>query len=426
MAYVIIGNSAAAVGAIEGIRKIDAETPITVISDENYRAYSRPLISYWLGGKLGGDDKIFYRDADFYEKNKAFPVLGKSVTKINKDAKTVSLSDGAEIVYDKLLVATGSKPFVPPMTGLDKVEKQYTFMDYSSVINIKSALENISGARKILIIGAGLIGLKAAESFYEISRPNDKITVVDMADRILPSILDVSAGQIMQKHLEEKQVAFELGTVVDTFTVNPINGTQMAVLKNGKNIDFDILILAVGVRPNISLVQDIGGAVGRAIKTDKTQLTTIPDVYAAGDCTESFDVSSGTDKVLALLPNAYLQGEAAGVNMACTQLGNGSSVPYENAIPMNAIGFFGLHIITAGSYDGTELLVTEGSKSYKKFFVKDNKLVGYILLGDIERAGIYTSLIREQTPLDTVNFDLLKKNPQLLGFGKDKRKEKLA
>lgn len=405
MNYVIIGNSAAAVGTIAGIREFDSTGNITVISDEKYHTYSRPLISYWLQGKVN-DKNIMYRPADYYEQNGVTPVLGKKVTKIDTANKAVVLDDGLSVQYDKLMVATGSKPFVPPMNGLDKVH-YHTFMSYDSVKAIRSEIK--SGMR-VLIIGAGLIGLKAAEA---LSAYNVETTVVDMADRILPSILDVRAGMKMQKHIESKGVKFILGTSADEFT------EHSARLKNGVTVDFDMLIIAVGVRPNTELIADAGGNVDRGILTDLTQKTSLDDIYAAGDCTVSYDASSDTNKILALLPNAYMQGEVAGRNMA------GREFRYVNAIPMNAIGFFGLHIISAGSYDGEEY-VEETENTYKKLVFRENRLVGYILMGDVKRAGIYTSMIKERIDLGDINIDMLKEKPQMMMFGKARRLDKLG
>lgn len=405
MNYVIIGNSAAAVGCISGIRETDSVGKITVISDETYHTYSRPLISYWLEGKVS-DEKIYYREPDFYEKNNVETILGKRAVKIDTSGKSAVLEDGAKIPYDKLMIATGSKPFVPPMNGLDRI-KYHTFMSYDSAKAIRSELKE---GMKVLIIGAGLIGLKAAEALYA---HNVDITIVDMADRVLPTVLDERGAAMMKKHLENKGIKVILGTSADEFSENS------AKLKNGDTVDFDMLIIAVGVRPNTELVSDAGGKVDRGIITDDTQKTTLDDIYAAGDCTVSHDISSNSDKILALLPNAYLQGEAAGRNMA------GQAAKYENAIPMNAGGVLGLHIISAGSYDGEEF-VRETENTYKKLVIRDNKLVGYILMGDVKRAGIYTGMIREQTDLSEVDIELLKEKPQMMMFGKARRAEKLA
>ncbi len=403
--YVIIGNSAAAIGTIEGIRSVDTEGTITLISDEKHHTYSRPLISYYLLGKVE-EKKMLYRDKDFYKKNGVETKLGVRAAKIGKNS--VTLENGEEVPFEKLMVATGSKPFVPPMEGYDSVKNSFTFMTLDSVKEIKKKLHKTS---RVLIIGAGLIGLKAAEA---VEGTVAKLTVIDLADRILPSILDADAGKIMQKHIEEKGTKIILGTSVKKFEGNT------AELTNGEKIDFDILITAVGVRPNTELVKEAGGDVNRGIKTDDTQLTSLANVYAAGDCTESYDVTTGTEKILALLPNAYMQGEVAGKNMA------GTEAHYTNAIPMNAIGFYGLHIITAGSYEGTAYC-TQNGENYKKLFFRDNKLVGFILMGsEIKRAGIYTTMIKQQTDLAGVDMELLKEKPQLLMFGKDVRRQKLA
>lgn len=408
MKYVIIGNSAAAIGTIQGIRSVDTKGQIVVISDETYHTYSRPLISYWLKGDVT-DENMRYRDEDFYEKNDVDTLLGTRVTKINAAKKTVTIENGNEINYDKLMVATGSKPFVPPMDGLDKVKNKFTFMTFDSVKAIK---EKVSEGMKVLIVGAGLIGLKAAEALEHYGAD---MTVIDLADRILPSILDPEASSIMQKHIESKGVKFILGTSVKEF------GENSAVLANGDKVGFDMVILAVGVRPNTELVSEAGGKVERGIVTDDRQMVEgLKDVFAAGDCTESLDITTGQRKILALLPNAFMQGEAAGKNMA------GTDFRYLNAIPMNAIGFFGLHIITAGSYDGEAFVETDGERNYKKLVSKDGELKGFILMGDVKRAGIYTSLIKQHIAVDECDFELLKKAPQMMAFTRERRNDKLA
>lgn len=406
MNYVIIGNSSAAIGCVEGIRKIDTTGAITIISDEPHHTYGRPLISYWLEGKIS-DETIYYRPTDFYEKNNCRVMLGKAVTAINPNEAKVVLEDGTSVTYDKLLIATGSRAFIPPMKGLDSVNNKYTFMKYDDAKAIKAALKPDT---KVLIVGAGLIGLKAAEGIYETTK---NITVIDLADRILPSILDIKGSELVQQHLESKGVNFLLNNSVDTF-----NG-QCATLKSGSSLNFDILIIAVGVRPNIELASDCGIKVNRGIVVDPTCKTSSINIYAAGDCTESTDITTGEQKILALLPNAYIQGEVAGIDMA------GGDKVYEKAIPMNAIGFFGLHMITAGSYDG-EAIATSSDDNYKKLVIKDGLLKGYIMIGDVKRAGIYTSLIKEQIPVDNINLEMLQDKPQIMMFNKNHRVEKLG
>lgn len=406
MKYVIIGNSAGAVGCVEGIRKIDPEGGITLIASEPYHTYSRPLISYLLWGKTD-EERMKYRNNTFYEDNKVEAKLGVTVTKIDPAAKTVVTDGGETIPYDRLLIATGSNPFIPPMTGLDTVEKKFTFMTLDSVKALEAAITPDS---RVLIVGAGLIGLKCAEGIAE---KVGHITVVDLADRILPSILDKTGSEIMQKHIEKYGVEFILSDSVKEFS------GSTATLNSGKTVNFDVLVIAVGVRPATALAKDAGLSVNRGIVTDVRCATSDPNIYAAGDCTESLDITTGQNKIMALLPNAYMQGECAGINMA------GGEAAYDKGIPMNAIGFFGYHIVSAGTYDGEEYLETDGT-NYKKLVTRDGLLKGFIIMGDVRRAGIYTSLIREKTPLDTIDFELVKHSPLLMAFAPDSdRRSKL-
>lgn len=406
MKYVIIGNSTAAVGAIDGIRSVDKDGEIVIISNEKYHTYSRPLISYLLCGKTT-EELMKYRPDDFYTKNKCKTMLGKTAVAINKDEKVVVLSDGREVSYDKLLLATGSSPFVPAMEGLDHVKKKFSFMSLDDAKALDAAINKTS---RVLIVGAGLIGLKCAEG---IAAKVAEITVIDLAPRVLSSILDDEPAKMIQNKLEENGMHFILGHSAKSFAKNA------ATLDDGRVIPFDVLVLAVGVRANTSLLRDAGGEVARGIITDDHMLTSLPDIYAAGDCAESYDVSSSTHRVLALLPNAYRQGECAGINMA------GGDKVFDRAIPMNAIGFFGLHVVTAGSYDG-DVHKKVGKNAYKALYCKDDRLVGFILIGDVDKAGIYTSLVRNMTPLSEINFDLIFEKPSLLAFSKKYRCEKLG
>jgi NAD(P)H-nitrite reductase large subunit len=407
MKYVIIGNSIASVGCIEGIRKTDKDGSITVISEEAYQTYCRPLISYLLMGRTT-EEKIRYRTEGFFADNKVVSMLGKKAVKVDGARKEVVLEDETVIPYDKLLVATGSKPFVPSMAGMDKIKKRFTFMTMDDAKALGQALTKQS---RVLIVGAGLIGLKCAEGILDRVKG---ITVVDLAPRILPSILDETGSARVQAWLEQKGLTFHLEDSVVEFL------DDTALLKSGTVVPYDVVVLAVGVRPNTELLREAGAAVGKGIKVNDHCATTLPDIYAAGDCTECHDISLGLERILALLPNAFLQGECAGANMA------GHDTVFDKAVPMNAIGFFGLHIITAGSYVGDERLY-QSKDGYKRLFIRDGLLKGYILIGDtVSRAGIYTSLIRNRTPLEDIDFDLICASPQLMAFARKDRASKLG
>ena len=406
MNYVIIGNSTAAIGCIEGIRSVDQAGPITLISDEPHAAYGRPLISYLLMGKTDLQH-MHYRDEDFYEKMNVTAMLGQRAVKIDTENSAVLLESGEKIPYDRLLVATGSRPFLPPMEGIEQVENRFSFMTLDDALALEQVLTEKS---RVFIVGAGLIGMKCAEGIAERVA---HIDICDLAPRALPAVLDEEASAMVQQEMEKHGCTFHLGTSVQKFEKNT------AHLTNGESISFDILITAVGVRPNTELVAQAGGTVRKGIVTDTGGKTSLEHVYAAGDCAESTDLTTGKEGVIAILPNAYLQGHAAGVSMA------GGEESFEEAMPMNASGFFDMHLVTAGSYDG-ESHITRGEGAYRRLVIKDGLLKGFIILGDIRRAGIYTSLIRNQVPLEQVDMELLLDKPQLLMYDCKTRTELLG
>ena len=227
--------------------------------------------------------------------------------------------DGSLLPYDSLCVAAGSSPFVPPFAGLDTVEKKFSFMTLDDALALEAAVKPDS---RVLIVGAGLIGLKCAEGLRDRVA---SITVCDLAERVLSSILDTDCAAVMQKHLEKNGISFLLGDSAAEFSGNT------ARMKSGRTVEFDVLVLAVGVRANTALVKDIGGEVNRGIVVNQRMETSVPNVYSAGDCTEGEDISFGGRRVLAILPNAYMQGKCAGVNMA------GGTEVFDKAIPMNSI-----------------------------------------------------------------------------------------
>ena len=404
--YVIIGNGIAAAGCIEGIRSTDSNSKIIVVSEEKHPVYCRPLISYYLEGRTDLQ-RMKYRSDDFYEKMGCDVLYGRKAVKIDKETKTIVLDDGTVLPYSAVCTAAGSVPFVPTFAGLESVKNKFSFMTIDDTLSLEAALNKDS---RVLIIGAGLIGLKCAEGLRDRVK---SVTVCDLANRILSSILDNECASIMQKHLETNGISFLLSDSAERFDGNT------AFMKSGKTVSFDVLVLAVGVRANTSLVEDAGGEVNRGIIVNEHMETSIADVYAAGDCTEGEDISLGGKRVLALLPNAYMQGRCAGINMT------GENAVFDNAIPMNSIGFFGLHVMTAGSYfnkaEGGEMYEEKTKDFLKRLFIRDGLLTGYIIIGNTERAGIYTSLIRERIPLSTVNLELLKKNTTFAAFSQESR-----
>ena len=404
--YVIIGNGVAATGCIEGIRSVDKEGAITIVSEEMHEVYCRPLISYYLEKKTDLE-RMHYRDVGFYDRMGCKVLYGRKAVSIDPDKKEAALDDGSVLPYASLCLATGSSPFVPSFEGLDTVPKKFSFLTLDDALSLEKAINENS---RVLIIGAGLIGLKCAEGICERVA---EVTVCDLADRVLSSILEDDAASIVQRQLEAHGMTFLLGDSVASFS------GSSATMNSGKTVAFDVLVLAIGVRANTQLAKDAGGNVGRGIKINSHMQTSLPDIYAAGDCAEGLDISSGEEKVLAILPNAVLQGYTAGRNMA------GEDAVFDKGIPMNSIGFFGLHIMTAGTYEG-DVYEEKTEESLKRIYTKDDLLKGFILIGLEERAGILTSLIREKTPLSSVNFEIMKKVATTAAFPADIRRKKFG
>lgn len=409
--YLIIGNGVAAAGCIEGIRSVDGAGRITVVSGEKRAVYCRPLISYYLQGKTDLS-RMAYRPGDFYEAMGCAVLSGRAVAAMDCRRHSAALDNGGELCYDKACIATGSSPFVPAFKGLETVEKQFSFMTVDDALALERELKPDS---RVLIMGAGMIGLKCAEG---IRGRVASVTVCDLAGHILSSVMDEQCADPLQDRLRENGVELVLGQSVSEFD------GHSARLSGGGETGFDLLVLAVGIRPNTALLADIDGCVGRGITVDERLQTKATDVYAAGDCTECYDLTSGTVRPLANLPNAYMQGYTAGVNMA------GGEAEFQNPIPMNSIGFYGLHAMTAGSSFGTgegeEVYEDSAPGRFKRLVAKDGYLAGFALVGDVGRAGIYTALIRDRVPLDSIDFELIKKSPSLLPFGRDFRGQKLG
>ena len=406
MRYVIIGGSAAAIGCIEGVRSVDKTGEIILITGETEWNYSRPLISYLLEGKTTRD-KMWCRPDSFFTRNGVTVKAGVLATALDAGDRTVRLSTGERLAYDRLLAATGSRPFVPPIPGLETVERTFCFQTLSDASALAEALRPES---RVLILGAGLTGVKCAEGIRGLCA---QIAIADLAPRVLPAVLDDTAAAMVQARMEEKGVRFYLNDSAAAFRGNT------ARLQSGTELEFDVLVTAVGVRPNTQLVADAGGAVDRGILVDGRCATTLPDVYAAGDCAQGYDAVSGEKRMLPLWPNAMLQGETAGINMA------GGRADYTQGIALNASGVFRLHMITAGSYEG-ESFTVQRDGSYKRLVTADGVLKGVIMVGDVSRAGIYTDLIRKKKPLSEIDFDLIRESPQLMAFSQKDRRVQLG
>jgi len=387
MNYLIIGNSAAAVGAVEAIRKKDKKGEITILSKEPYLAYSRPLITEFLAD-LVTEKGMSYRAEDFYKDNSVSLKLGVSAKSIDAKKKIVSASDKKEYPYDKLLIATGGSPIIPPMKGMNK-NGIFLLRDLDVSKDIK---KNLKGAKRVVVIGGGLIGMKTAEGLYEAGL---KVTVVELADRILNRILDEKGSRIFEDYLKDKGM-----NIITSDSVVEITGTKKATgvkLKSKKKISCDLLIIAVGVRPNLEVIKGTGIEAKQGIIVDNKMQTNIADIYAAGDVVQADDMLTGEKRVNAIWPLAYKQGRIAGTNMA------GGNKTYEGGFAQNSLTVLGLSTISMGIVDppskNSYEVITgsgKGKYSYKKFVFDKDTVIGGIFIEDIDRSGIITGLVKER------------------------------
>lgn len=415
MKYVIIGASAAGLACAEQIRKEDKSGKITVFTKEDYLPYSRPEISYYLKGKVKQKD-MFLRKPAYYAKNGIDIITGAQIKAVDRKEKTVKV--GRKIYdYDKLCICTGSKPFIPPMKNVSGKLNAFTFLNLASA---KAVKEKANENTKAVVIGAGLIGMKAAEGLSYICKSVD---VVELAPRVLPSILDEKSAKGVKKYLEEKgKISFHLG---DTVTEAKSKGKTITsvVLKSGKELKCDMLVLAVGVRPETSLAEEAGLELNRGIITNpETMATSDKDIFAAGDCTVSVDMLDGNKKIIALYPNAVYQGTVAGSQMA------GGTMELGGAYSVNAIDFYGLRICTCGliNAEGEQYKdkIIQKDDKYKRLIFEGNRLVGFVLINSSENAGIYTGLIESKADISKLEGDIFA-TPSVFLFDKTTRQKRL-
>ncbi len=400
MNYVIIGNSVAAVGAIRGIRSVDQEGNITVISRERHIAYGRPLISYLLGGLIT-EKRMAYLPEDFYENNRVNLLLNSEVTGVDTDKKRVRLAAGDAIGYDRLLIATGGDPFVPPIEGMADKEKVFTFTTWDDAAKLKGIAHDID---KVVVIGGGLIGLKAAEGLHLLGK---QITVVELADRVLSSAFDRTAGRVVAKKMKANGI--EVLTEETVVRIEGEGGVITGVtLKSGDFVPCDTVIVAIGVRPAASFLKGSKIEVNRGVVVDDTMETSEKGVFAAGDVAEARDFFSGSKNPLPIWPDAYIQGDIAGCTMA------GGEKKYIGGLAMNSIEFFKVSTISMGITNPIdpadyEVLTYQDLENYqyRKIVLQGNLLVGAVLVGNVERAGILAGLIREKADVTPFKDKLL-------------------
>jgi len=301
--YCIIGNSVAAVNCVEAIRGSDTTNDITIVSDEESFNYSRPLLSYYLGGRIT-QERLPFVNRNFYEKHRVNLILGKRVERLDISKKEVVLDDNTLLPYDRCLISVGGTPIVPPIEGFhDNIKGIFTFLKLKEVKILIDYIKKET-IKEVVVLGGGLIGLKLVEGLVE---RGIKPTVIELMDRILANTFDKEASLIIEERLSQGGC-----TVIKEDTIQGIEtkGGKISriFLRSGKELTTSLLIIAAGVRPNIELMKGTPIKVDKGIVVDRFLRTNIEDVYAAGDCAQGIDFLNKTNAVIAIWPVAARQG----------------------------------------------------------------------------------------------------------------------
>ncbi|SDF78023.1 NAD(P)/FAD-dependent oxidoreductase [Sporolituus thermophilus] len=380
--YVIIGQGAAGTAAANTLRQLDGKKAITVITKETDYFYSRVDLPDIIAGYYPPSAAMLQTKERFAELGISCR-MGEMVTAIIPEKKTVRLAGGECLEYEKLLVATGSVPVLPPITGLE-AKGVYTLW---TMTQAGAIIRAAAGARTAVVIGAGLIGVKTA---LALAARGLAVTLVEKLPRVLPRQVDAAAGAIVARRIAEKGVAVMTGAVVEGIATE--DGAIVGVKVSGQMLACDLAVVAVGVRPEAELARQAGLEVRRGIVVDRFLQTSRPDIYAAGDVAEAPDFSGGYS-VPARWPVAVEQGQVAASNMA------GRKAAYLPVPAMNAVEVAGLPLISVGDVEGEpgdDILVSAQGDNYKKLVIRDKIVCGVLCIGDIRQAGVLGGLVIRQ------------------------------
>jgi len=394
--YLIIGNSAGGIGAAEAIRQVDKQGALTIVSDEPYPAYSRPLISKYLAGERTVEEVLF-RPVDFYDQNNILFLPGRKVTHLDLDHQIAHLADKEQIAWEKLLLAVGGKPIFPEMKGSDK-RGVFTFTNLDDAKAVDRFLDN---TKKAVVIGGGLIGISVTEALV---KRGVVVTVVEMKERILNTILDQQASLMAEEVLKQAGVEIIAGHTV--VKISARKTVKEIILDNGAAIPCDLVVVAIGVLPRPELALDAKLEINRGIVVDHHMATKHPYVYACGDVAEAYDFVYGENRLTPIWPNAYVGGRIAGFNMA------GVTAEYPGGTAMNSLNYFGIDITSAGmptapNDDGYETISKQEDNIYQKVILKNDLIMGMIFVGNIEKSGIIFGLMKERVNVESFKQSLL-------------------
>jgi nitrite reductase (NADH) large subunit len=390
---IVIGNNVAGTTVAKAMRDADPAVSIDIYSQESVPYYPRPRLIDYLEGKVQEKDVPFY-PLDWYQTNRLGLYLDCTVERIDRSEKRIQVQ-GMWERYDKLVLATGSSAFVPPFLGLPK-ENVFTLKTLPDAKKIK---ERASRSKRVIVIGGGLLGLETGRALCS-AFPELHITILESGEHILMRQLDHEGAQMLQSWIEETGALVSARSETERILGDGADA-EGVLLKDGRRIDGDMVVISAGTRPNLQLAKDAGLKVNKGIVVDTSLRTSDPDIYALGD------VAEFNGQVWAMIPPALDEARIAAKKIL------GQPTPdYAGTVPSNTLKVAGFELTSIGTVRSVHeppepgideiRTTTPDGKIYKKFVLKDGKMIGAILLGTKKEVVKVTKFIKEGTPIEDI------------------------
>ncbi len=391
MKVIIIGNGVAGNTASSTIRHLDSQAEITLVSEEIYPEYSPCALPYYLAGEMERQ-RLFLRTGKDYSREGIKTIFGQRVVAINHEDKKVFL-DSKSLAYDKLIIATGGKPIMPPIKGID----------LDGVFPLKS-LDNADRifhytGRRAVVVGSGPIGVETGVALY---KRGLRVHLIELLDRIMPRVFDETPSSLLRDMLKEQGIEVLTGERVVEVTGN---GRVEGIVTDKRQIECDMVVLGAGMKPNIELAEQSGLKIGKlgGISVNGQMMTNLSDVYACGDCVEAEDLITGEPALSLLWHNARQQGEVAGYNCS------GVARSYPGSQNITSLDIFGIHVASFGRIqsessqdEDIEVIEKFGGKNYRRLIVARGRLIGAQFIGDFRDMGALLYLLVRKDNLNEI------------------------
>ena len=393
--YTIVGNGIAGITAAQAIIRADSDAELHVLGSEPYPYYQRPRLWELIAGETT-QDELYFRSLEWYKIKGIQVHVEARVTALDTDEHFLSLAGGTRMDYDRLLLATGARSFVPPLAGAEK-SGVFVLRSLDDALAIKEQAKRSSSAA---VIGGGLLGLETARALHSAGLD---VTVIEFAPRLLPRQLDVEGARVLQSLLEAQGLRIITGAETETI-MGDTHATGVC-LKDGRTVNGELVLISTGIRSRIELARDAGLDANRGVVVDEHLRTSVADVYAAGDVAEFSGIVYG------IIPSAIEQARIAAANMI--EPGNST---YQGTIPSTTLKVVGVDLASLGeaaaSGDEYDILRVEDQAIgvYRRLTLRDGKIVGAILLGDSQDAQVLKKLIASEHDVSASSHRLLDKD----------------